>query len=193
MSWLQLAMVFLSMATVVPTACAGLRAPVDGAVVRDFEPIGRFAGHWGIDLAVPPGTAVRAAGAGRVTFAGSIAGRVSVTVDHGGGLKTSYSYLQVALVRSGMVVPDTQPIGTSGVDHGIGAVHFSVRLHGAYQDPASWLACQGAPGAGLGLLPSRGIRRSAGRPTPAAYPRSRATRHSRRNIRPASRSPPIRG
>ncbi len=73
--------------------CAALRPPVDGVIVRGFAPVGRFGGHWGVDFKADPGTPVTAAGGGVVTFAGSVAGRLSVTIAHGGGLRTSYSYL----------------------------------------------------------------------------------------------------
>src|SRR4051812_14596394 len=67
--------------------------PVSGAVVRPFDPPQtRFgAGHLGADLAATPGTAVRAAGAGVVSFAGRVAGSLHVVVAHAGNLRTSYS------------------------------------------------------------------------------------------------------
>jgi murein DD-endopeptidase MepM/ murein hydrolase activator NlpD len=43
-----------------------------------------------VDLAGRDGEAVRAAGAGVVTFAGAVAGVGVVTVAHGGGLRTTY-------------------------------------------------------------------------------------------------------
>src|SRR4029077_16692367 len=69
--------------------------PVGGAVVRPFDPPqSRFgAGHLGADLAASPGTAVRAAGPGVVSFAGSVAGSLHVVVAHAGSMRTSYSFL----------------------------------------------------------------------------------------------------
>ena len=69
-----------------------------------FAPVGRYEGHWGLDLAARYGSPVRAAGAGIVTFAGSVAGMRSVTIDHGGGLRSSVSYLSEILVETGMRV-----------------------------------------------------------------------------------------
>ena len=73
----------------------GWLRPVDGAVVHPFEePASVYGpGHRGADLAASPGTPVRAANDGVVSFAGSVAGTLHVTVAHAGGLRTSYSFL----------------------------------------------------------------------------------------------------
>ena len=47
-------------------------------------------GHRGVDLIGDPGQPVYAAGPGTVVFAGVLAGRPVVSVDHPGGLRTSY-------------------------------------------------------------------------------------------------------
>jgi murein DD-endopeptidase MepM/ murein hydrolase activator NlpD len=62
------------------------------AVVRPFDPPARpwLPGHRGVDLAGAPGQEVRAAGAGVVAFAGMVAGRGVVSIDHPGGLRTTY-------------------------------------------------------------------------------------------------------
>ncbi|MGH3441091.1 MAG: hypothetical protein ACRDUY_03425, partial [Nitriliruptorales bacterium] len=66
-------------------------APVPGRVVEAFEaasaPWGP--GHRGVDLLALPGEQVVAAGDGRVTFAGLVAGEHWLTVLHAGGLRTS--------------------------------------------------------------------------------------------------------
>src|SRR5262245_36977721 len=69
----------------------GWTRPVDGAVSRAFEePAGPYGpGHRGVDLVAPPGTPVRAAGDGTVSFAGDVAGSMHVVVAHEGGLRTS--------------------------------------------------------------------------------------------------------
>jgi hypothetical protein len=67
--------------------------PVDPPqVVRRFDPPPQpwLAGHRGVDLAAPPGSIVRAAGAGTIAFAGRIAGRGVVSVAHSNGLRTTY-------------------------------------------------------------------------------------------------------
>ncbi|MGN6577159.1 MAG: M23 family metallopeptidase [Nocardioides sp.] len=84
-----------------PTQPAGVAspAPADGVwplspepdVVSGFDPpASRWgAGHRGVDLAGSVGQVVHAAQAGTVSFAGRIAGRGVVVVDHG-GTRTTY-------------------------------------------------------------------------------------------------------
>ena len=139
--------------------CAGLARPVDGPVERTFAPTGRYSGHWGIDWSVPAGTDVRTAGPGIVTFVGTVVGNLTLTVDHGGGLRTSYSYLSTVAVARGDRVAESATLGTTGVGHGSPALHFSVRLGGVYVDPLATLGCRiAAPSKGLRLVPVRGIR-----------------------------------
>ena len=145
---------FLFLATSFTSPCASLAHPVVGEVIQDFAPIGAYAGHWGIDYGVAVGTPVAAAAPGRVTFAGSVADMQSVTVDHGGGLRTSYSYLSAISVSTGDWVSTGSLLGTSGLHHGVAALHFSVRLEGVYQDPAVWLRCAGSIPDALWLAPA---------------------------------------
>ncbi|HEX4099833.1 MAG: peptidoglycan DD-metalloendopeptidase family protein [Pseudonocardiaceae bacterium] len=66
--------------------------PGSPTVVRIFHPpTMRYGpGHRGVDLASTAGAAVLAAGAGTVVFAGTVAGRGVLSVDHPGGLRTTY-------------------------------------------------------------------------------------------------------
>src|SRR5262249_42116842 len=68
---------------------------LDGPLVRAFEePASVYgAGHRGVDFAAAPGTAVRASNGGEVVFAGAVAGTLHVTIEHAGGLRTTYSFL----------------------------------------------------------------------------------------------------
>lgn len=161
-------------------ACPGLSSPVAGEILRPYAPVGSYGGHWGVDFATAVGEPVRAADGGEVTFAGSVAGVLSVTVHHGGGLRTSYSYLSEVLVVAGQRVHRSDELGRSGVDHGVEAVHFSVRIGDEYGDPEPWLRCWGSPAAGLSLFP-----------VSSAYPAPRATRNPRRYIRSSSPGPPV--
>jgi len=139
--------------------CVGLARPVDGSVERGFAPTGRYSGHWGIDLGVPAGTDIQAAGPGAVSFAGTVAGNVTVTVDHGGGLRTSYSYLSAVAVERGDRVVESTILGTSGSSHGSPALHFSVRVGTTYVDPLQIVGCRiTRPWRGLRLVPVRDSR-----------------------------------
>ena len=81
-------------------------------VVAGFDPplFTYGAGHRGVDLAGSPGQTVRAAAAGRVTFAGSIAGRGVVVVSHG-ATRTTYEPVH-ASVKVGTEVTAGDRIGT---------------------------------------------------------------------------------
>ena len=119
--------------------------PVTGPVIRGFDPpTSPFgAGHRGIDIAVPVGTTILAPEAGTVSFAGRVGGELFVTLDHGGGLSSTYSWLSSAAVRKGDAVARGEPIGTTGAGHPgaeVPHLHFGVRLDGAYQDPLWYLA-----------------------------------------------------
>lgn len=126
--------------------------PADGPVVRGFAPEGLYGGHWGMDIAVAVGSPVRAAAGGVVTFSGQVAGRASITISHGGSVRTSYSYLSSRSVAQGQHVGAGEVIGRSGVDHGVEAVHFSLRLGDVYLDPAGAGCGSVSPGRGVWLV-----------------------------------------
>jgi hypothetical protein len=108
--------------------------PVDAAVVDPFRPPpNRFgAGNRGLEYATRPGTPVRAAAAGEVIFAGSVAGTRHVTLLHADGLRTSYSFLAVVEVVAGQRVRRGEVVGGSGP-----RLHFGVRApDDTYLDPA---------------------------------------------------------
>ncbi len=108
-------------------------------VVRAFDPPDQpwLAGHRGIDLRTRPGAKVRAAGNGRVRFAGKVGGRPVVVVGHG-ALRTTYEPV-LASVRVGQPVRRGQVIGT--VAHGTGhcgtgrCLHLGLRRGTQYLDP----------------------------------------------------------
>ncbi|MGA5757533.1 M23 family metallopeptidase [Nonomuraea bangladeshensis] len=88
------------------------RWPLDGhpRVLRRFTPPPErwLAGHRGVDLAAPPSTPVLAAGAGTVRFAGPVGGKGVVTIDHEGGLRTTYLPV-IPTVKGGQpVTPGTE-------------------------------------------------------------------------------------
>ena len=93
----------------------GYRPPVSGAltVLRRFDPPRTVygPGHLGVDLALGPGEAVLAAGAGMVRFAGPVAGRGVVVVAHPDGISTEYEPVQRAGRGPATSVRPGQPIG----------------------------------------------------------------------------------
>lgn len=107
--------------------------PVDAPVRDPFRPPTSpyGPGNRGLEYDTPAGAEVRAAGPGRVTFAGEVAGARHVTVRHPDGRLTSYSFLASIEVRAGAVVERGQVIGRTA-----GPVHVSVREDGRYVDPA---------------------------------------------------------
>ncbi|WKN49934.1 M23 family metallopeptidase [Nocardioides sp. Arc9.136] len=82
------------------------------AVVEHFDPPDDpyGAGHRGVDLLGSPGQPVHAALAGRVSWAGTLAGRGVVVVDHG-TTRTTYEPVSAALAV-GTVVTAGDMIGT---------------------------------------------------------------------------------
>jgi murein DD-endopeptidase MepM/ murein hydrolase activator NlpD len=119
--------------------------PVIGAVLRGFDPPDSpyGSGHRGIDIAAPVGTVVRAPAAGLVTFAGNVGGHLFVTIDLGGGLLSTCSFLSAVLVHKNDLVVQGQGIALSGTGH-VGDttpnVHLGVRLNGQYVDPLDYLS-----------------------------------------------------
>ncbi len=75
-----------------------------------------LAGHRGVDLAGVPGQPVYAAGTGRVVFAGSLASRPLVSIEHPGGLRTSYEPVDPT-VRPGQLVDSSTPLGRLAAGH----------------------------------------------------------------------------
>jgi murein DD-endopeptidase MepM/ murein hydrolase activator NlpD len=118
--------------------------PVTGPVIRGFDPPSDpyGAGHRGIDIAAAFGTAIHAPAAGVVTFSGKVGGQLFITLDHGDGLSSTYSWLSSTAVRNGDHVSRGGKIGSTGVGHpgsSVTHLHFGVKLAGEYIDPMSVL------------------------------------------------------
>ena len=151
-AWLLLMLVALPAQARTETDCRpALRPPVPGMILRPFAPADR-GGHWGVDLASSEAAVVRAPVSGRVTYAGSVAGIRSVTVAPRSEVRVSISYLSEIWVTRGQRLKVGQPLGRSGIDHGISAVHLSLRVKGRYQDPRPALNCGAGPGPNGGRL-----------------------------------------
>lgn len=119
--------------------------PVTGPVIRGYDPPEDpyGSGHRGIDIAAAIGTPVLAAEAGTVTFAGKVGGQLFVTVNHGGGLVSTYSWVSQLLVGKNDLVARGQTIALSGVGHpgsSVTHLHLGAKLDGDYVDPMAYLA-----------------------------------------------------
>ncbi|RVW03775.1 M23 family metallopeptidase [Rhodococcus spongiicola] len=109
-------------------------------VVRSFDKPAQnwLPGHRGVDLAAAPGQRVLAAGAGTVVFAGAVAGRPVVSVDHPGGLRTTYEPVEPS-VTAGRRVGRGDLLGTVIVGHpecaATACLHWGLRRDREYLDP----------------------------------------------------------
>jgi murein DD-endopeptidase MepM/ murein hydrolase activator NlpD len=126
---------------------AQYQAPLDGpvTVTRGFEPPSdRYAaGHRGVDLAGVPGQLVRSAGPGTVIFAGMVGGRPVVSIEHPGGVRTTYEPVSPTVVRGQAVSPGT-PLGTLRPGHpdcpAPACLHWGLRTdENVYLDPLTLL------------------------------------------------------
>lgn len=116
-------------------------------VVRAWEPppTPYARGHRGVDLSAPAGSPVRAAAAGRVSFAGRVAGRGVVTVELTGTgdppLRTTYEPVRTSVHKGNEVTAGTL-LGTleAAPSHcPTACLHWGLRRGEAYLDPLSLL------------------------------------------------------
>ncbi|MFE7928934.1 M23 family metallopeptidase [Streptomyces sp. NPDC057456] len=132
-----------------PVPAIGRAWPVGArpAVVRGWEPpASPYArGHRGVDLAAAPDAEVRAVAAGRVSFAGRVAGRgvVSVELSATGRppLRTTYEPVRASLRKGDQVAPG-QVVGTvepTGSHCARTCVHWGLLSGETYLDPLSLL------------------------------------------------------
>jgi Peptidase family M23 len=143
-----------------PPRVPALWMPVAGAVVRGFDaragPYGP--GHRGIDIAATLGEVVRAPAAGKVVFAGPVAGTTWVSLLVAPGVLVTLGPL-LDPVTAGRVRPRA-PVGRVGGGHESGAggggdrvtLHLGVRVDGMYVDPMAYLVDR--PRARLAPLPT---------------------------------------
>lgn len=78
------------------------------------------------------------AGDGVVVYAGPLADRGVVSVDHAGGLRTTYEPLR-ASVRAGQLIRRDEPLGMLAAGHlgcpAPACLHWGLRRDGTYLDP----------------------------------------------------------
>jgi murein DD-endopeptidase MepM/ murein hydrolase activator NlpD len=122
-----------------PPRVPGLWMPVTGALVRGFDaragPYGP--GHRGVDIVAPVGEPVRAPAAGRVVFAGPVAGITWVSIRIAPGVLVTLGPVLEPAARAGPVRARS-PIGRVGPGHGA-TLHLGVRVDGVYVDPVPYL------------------------------------------------------
>ncbi|WP_405880848.1 MULTISPECIES: peptidoglycan DD-metalloendopeptidase family protein [unclassified Streptomyces] len=121
-------------------------------VLRGWEPPATVyaRGHRGVDLATPAGAQVRAVAAGRVSFAGRVAGRGVVSVELAGtDLRTTYEPV-TATVKKGEEVEPGAVVGTveiTGSHCPTTCVHWGLLRGKTYLDPLAllppWLLSRG--------------------------------------------------
>ena len=98
--------------------------------------------HNGIDIMAPIGTEVISAAAGTVESVEKAQKGLGnrITIDHGGGIKTTYSHLSAMMVKSGRQVERGTIIGRVGNSGATFApcLHYEVIRDGEYQDPVNY-------------------------------------------------------
>jgi murein DD-endopeptidase MepM/ murein hydrolase activator NlpD len=112
-------------------------------VIERFDPPDSpyGAGHRGVDLLGLPGQSVQAALAGTVTFAGTLAGRGVVVVDHG-ATRTTYEPVDPTVaVGTGLAAGDVIGILQTGLSHCFPrtCLHWGLVRGEEYLDPLSLL------------------------------------------------------
>lgn len=107
------------------------------------KPNGRWGFHYGIDMAAPRGTAVRASAGGVVEFAGHARGYGNtIVIKHDGTYKTRYAHLDAIYVREQKHINAGDKIGAVGdtgytIKSGKDAshLHFELYEHGKQINP----------------------------------------------------------
>lgn len=121
--------------------------PTDGWVTSEFgyrrSPFtDRREFHKGLDIAGPTGTPVYATAKGKVIAAGRDgAYGLTVSLDHGSGIVTSYAHLNSLAVKEGQSVSRGELVGYMGsTGRTTGPhLHYEVRLNGIPVDPMRYI------------------------------------------------------
>lgn len=106
--------------------------PVDAPVVDPFRPPSTpyGPGNRGLEYGTTGGESVRAVADGTVTFARRIGASRYIVVDHHGGLRSTYAYVESISVARGQRVRQGQIIATAAP-----GFHLTARLGDVYVDP----------------------------------------------------------
>lgn len=118
-----------------------LQPPARGAILRGYgeyrHPLtGARAFNSGVDIAVPVGTAIKAAAAGTVVSVRWLpAMNTVIIIEHRNGIRTVYGNVERASVREGQRVERGETIGTSGETLSGAFVHFELWRGAERLDP----------------------------------------------------------
>lgn len=162
MRWSGPLAMMLSMALTAAGAAEGWTWPVEGParVIRAFSlpPQPWQPGHRGIDIAAPSSELLAPAD-GVVRYAGWVVDRGVLSIDHGGGVVSSYEPVEPT-VAAGDAVARGQVVARIVPGHcAAPCVHVGLRVDDEYGNPLRWLGGGEWPV----LLPTRRIRRAGGR------------------------------
>lgn len=127
-----------------PNARTGVEVSYDwplppGDVTRTFDQPDApwLSGHRGVDLAGSAGVSVLAAADGVVAFAGMVAGKGVVSIDHADGIRTTYEPV-ISDLSAGTPVRRGDVIGTLTLGHGLAtALHWGAKVGKDYLDPVT--------------------------------------------------------
>jgi murein DD-endopeptidase MepM/ murein hydrolase activator NlpD len=136
---------------------AFIRAPVDFTrISSNFNPnrkhpiLNKIRAHQGVDYAAPNGTPIKAAGDGKVIFAGRKGGYGNcIILQHGGNITTLYGHMSKFSKdgRAGKRVVQGQVIGYVGASGLATAphLHYEYRLNGVHRNPRTVQLPQASP------------------------------------------------
>ncbi|MDL2232066.1 M23 family metallopeptidase [Ruminococcaceae bacterium OttesenSCG-928-L11] len=128
-----------------PAPTCGYISPIDGdwrGLVSCEYGTG-YAGHTGMDIAIPTGTPVYAVADGTVLFTRASSGGygIHLAINHGGGIVTLYAHNSQLLVGEGQKVSQGEMIALSGDTGNSTGPHLHVEfvVGGQHQNPRNYL------------------------------------------------------
>lgn len=129
--------------TVVQKRSSKFSWPVRGTIVSKFGTIGKGRANDGINIKAARGTAVKAADAGTVAYAGNeLKGFGNlILVRHNDGWITAYAHNDRLLVKKGQKVRRGEKIATVGATGGVNSpqLHFEIRAGKKAVNPVAYL------------------------------------------------------